>query len=72
MLLHTHSQTYIYTYARTHTQIKLTVSGGVASKYDPIDSTQYTLEEMRAAVQAAEDWGTYIMVHAYHPKVRVS
>lgn len=31
---------------------------------DPIDVTQYTLDEMKAAVEAAEDWGTYVMVCA--------
>lgn len=46
-------------------QIKLTAGGGTSSAYDPIDVTQYTLDEMKAAVDAAEDWGTYVMVHAY-------
>ena len=46
-------------------QIKLMAGGGTASAYDPIDVTQYTLDEMRAAVEAAEDWGTYVTVHAY-------
>ena len=41
--------------------------GGIASPYDPIDVTQYTEAELRAAVEAAEDWGTYVMVHAYTP-----
>ena len=36
--------------------------------YDPLDVTQYTLDEMKAAVEAAEDWGTYVMVHAYTPR----
>jgi imidazolonepropionase-like amidohydrolase len=49
-------------------QIKLMAGGGVASLYDPIDATQYTLAEMRAAVDAAENWGTYVMVHAYTPR----
>lgn len=48
-------------------QIKLMAGGGTSSDYDPLDVTQYTLEEMRAAVQAAEDWGTYVAVHAYTP-----
>jgi imidazolonepropionase-like amidohydrolase len=30
--------------------------------------TQYTVEELRAAVQAAENWGTYVTVHAYTPR----
>ena len=49
-------------------QIKLMAGGGTSSAYDPIDVTQYTLEEMKAAVDAAEDWGTYVMVHAYTPR----
>lgn len=49
------------------TQIKLCAGGGVASEYDPIDVTQFTEEELRAAVSAAEDWGTYVTVHAYTP-----
>jgi len=47
------------------TQIKLATGGGVGSDFDPIDVTQYTEEEMRAAVQAAEDWGTYVMSHTF-------
>ena len=46
-------------------QIKLMAGGGTSSAYDPIDVTQYTFDEMKAAVDAAEDWGTYVMVHAY-------
>ncbi len=47
------------------TQIKLMAGGGVTSIYDPIDATQYTVDEIRAAVAAAENWGTYVTVHAY-------
>lgn len=46
-------------------QIKMMAGGGVSSAYDPIDVTQYTEAELRAGVEAAEDWGTYVMVHAY-------
>lgn len=42
--------------------------GGTSSAYDPVDVTQYTLDEMKAAVEAAEDWGTYVTVHAYTPR----
>ncbi len=49
-------------------QIKLMAGGGISSEYDPIDVTQYTFDEMRAAVEAAEDWGTYVTVHAYTPR----
>src|SRR5690625_990302 len=47
------------------TQIKLMVGGGVTSLYDPIDSIQFTDDEIKAGVQAAKDWGTYVMVHVY-------
>jgi imidazolonepropionase-like amidohydrolase len=50
------------------TQIKVMAGGGAASAYDPLDVAQYTLDEMKAAVQAADDWGTYVTVHAYTPK----
>ena len=49
-------------------QIKLMAGGGVASSYDPLDVTQYTVEEIHAAVEAAENWGTYVTVHAYTPR----
>ncbi|AXJ02356.1 Imidazolonepropionase [Cyclonatronum proteinivorum] len=47
--------------------IKLAGGGGVSSMYDPLDAVQYTYDEIRAAVQAAENWGTYVMIHAYTP-----
>ena len=50
------------------TQIKLMAGGGVASPYDPLDVTQYTEPEFHAAVEAAENWGTYVTVHAYTPR----
>ena len=49
-------------------QIKLMAGGGTSSDYDPLDVTQYTLDELRAAVEAADDWNTYVTVHAYTPK----
>jgi imidazolonepropionase-like amidohydrolase len=48
--------------------IKLMAGGGVASPFDPLDVTQYTVPELRAAVEAAENWGTYVTVHAYTPR----
>jgi imidazolonepropionase-like amidohydrolase len=53
---------------RGASQIKVMAGGGVASPHDPIDVTQYTEAEMRAAVEAAANWGTYVMVHAYTPQ----
>jgi len=48
-------------------QIKLTAGGGVASPHSPIDASTFTEAELRAAVEAAENWGTYVTVHAYMP-----
>ena len=42
------------------TQIKLTAGGGVASPHSPIDVSTFTEAELRAAVEAAENWGTYV------------
>jgi imidazolonepropionase-like amidohydrolase len=52
---------------RGASQIKVMAGGGVSSDFDPLDVTQFTEDEMRAAVEAAEDWGTYVTVHAYTP-----
>jgi imidazolonepropionase-like amidohydrolase len=49
------------------TQIKLTAGGGVASPHSPLDVSTFTVPELRAAVEAAENWGTYVTVHAYTP-----
>jgi len=46
-------------------QIKLMTGGGAASMYDPLYTLQFTPEEIRAAVQAAEDYGTYVATHVY-------
>jgi imidazolonepropionase-like amidohydrolase len=48
-------------------QIKIMVSGGVASPYDPLDSRQFTLEEIAAAVEEAAAFGRYTQAHAYTP-----
>lgn len=49
-------------------QIKMMAGGGVSSVFDPIDVTQFSDEELRAGVEAAADWGTYVAVHAYTPR----
>lgn len=49
------------------TQIKLAAGGGTSSSFDPLDVQQYTLEEIRAAVEVASTWNTYVTVHAYTP-----
>ena len=45
--------------------IKIMVSGGVASPRDPLEATQFTREEISAAVGEATAWGTYVASHAY-------
>jgi imidazolonepropionase-like amidohydrolase len=48
-------------------QIKLTAGGGVSSPHSPLDVSTFTEAELRAAVEAAANWGTYVTVHAYTP-----
>jgi imidazolonepropionase-like amidohydrolase len=50
------------------THIKIVASGGVASPYDPIWNLQYSGEEVRAIVEEAKAWHTYVMAHAYSPE----
>jgi len=45
--------------------IKIMVSGGVASQADPLESLQYRMDEIEAAVEEATRWGTYVCAHAY-------
>jgi imidazolonepropionase-like amidohydrolase len=46
-------------------QIKLTAGGGVASPFSPLDVVTFNEDELRAAVEAAENWGTYVCTHSY-------
>ena len=46
-------------------QVKVMAGGGVSSPYDPIDVTEYTFEEMKASVDVARTWNTYVAVHAF-------
>lgn len=48
------------------TQLKIMAGSGCASAFDPIHMTQFTEDEMRAAVEVAKDYGTYVLCHAYH------
>ena len=48
-------------------QIKLMAGGGVASPHSPLDVSTFNESELHAAVEAAENWGTYVTVHAYTP-----
>ena len=46
--------------------IKLAAGGGYSSPADPLLGNQYTFDEIKAAVDTAADWGTYVTIHAYH------
>jgi len=51
---------------RGASQVKIAVGGGTGSYADPLDVVEFTDEEIRAAVQAAADWGTYVLAHVYN------
>ncbi|WP_210454897.1 metal-dependent hydrolase family protein [Vibrio crassostreae] len=46
-------------------QIKIMAGGGASSTFDPLDTSQFTSDEMEAAVQAASDYGTYVAAHIH-------
>ena len=48
--------------------IKIMGGGGVASTFDPLNATQLSLEEMKAVVDVADDYGSYVAIHAYHDR----
>ncbi len=48
--------------------IKIMAGGGMASDFDPIEVTQFSLEEMRAMQGVADEYGSYACVHAYHDR----
>ena len=48
--------------------VKIMMSGGVASPYDPLDSLQFTPGEAAAAVEEAAAFGRYVCAHAYTPE----
>ena len=49
-------------------QVKIMMSGGVASPYDPLDSLQFSVGEVEAAVEEAQAFGRYVCAHAYTPE----
>jgi imidazolonepropionase-like amidohydrolase len=50
------------------TQIKIMAGGGGSSRFDPIDTTQYSKDEICAIVEAAKDWGTYVGAHTFNDR----
>ncbi|MCP4073919.1 MAG: amidohydrolase family protein [Hyphomicrobiales bacterium] len=55
-------------FRRGATHIKIMGGGGVSSAFDPLHTTQFSIEEMQAVVGVAEDYGSYVTVHAYHDR----
>ena len=51
---------------RGSSQIKIGVGGGTGTETDPLDVVQFTEDEIRAAVEAASDWHTYVTAHVYN------
>jgi imidazolonepropionase-like amidohydrolase len=49
-------------------QIKIMAGGGVSSPNDPLEGTQYSMDELCAAVEEAEAAGRYALAHAYSPR----
>src|SRR5262249_44543831 len=49
-------------------QVKIMMSGGVAPPYDPLDSLQFSMDEVAAAVEEAHAFGRYVCAHAYTPQ----
>jgi imidazolonepropionase-like amidohydrolase len=47
------------------TQIKIMAGGGGSSRFDPMDTTQYSKDEVCAIVEAAKDWNTYVSAHVF-------
>ena len=45
--------------------LKLMAGGGVSSELDPLWSIAYSVDELKAAVEAASFFDTYVTVHAY-------
>jgi imidazolonepropionase-like amidohydrolase len=55
-------------FRRGATHIKIMAGGGVSSEFDPLHMTQFSIDEMKAIVGVAEDYGTYVIAHAYHDR----
>lgn len=51
--------------AKQVAQVKICVGGGVTSLTDPLESVQYTTEELKAANDEAKRFGTYVATHVH-------
>lgn len=45
-------------------QLKVVGGGGVSSPNSPLDMSTYSEDELRVAVSVAQDWNTYVTIHA--------
>ena len=50
------------------TQIKIAGGGGVTSVYDPLDVTEFNFDEIKAIVDVAKNWNTYVAAHIFTDK----
>ena len=48
-------------------QIKIMAGGGMSSLCDPVETLQFSLEEIKAIVETAADYGSYVLAHLYTP-----
>ena len=48
--------------------IKIMAGGGIASPSDPLEGTQFSVDELRAACEEAEAANLYALAHAYSPR----
>ncbi|PYG31033.1 metal-dependent hydrolase family protein [Pelagimonas varians] len=54
-------------------QIKITTGGGVSSQYDPLDVSEYSVDEIEAVVEEASNFNTYVASHVMTDEgIRVS
>ncbi|MDV5168564.1 amidohydrolase family protein [Photobacterium rosenbergii] len=49
-------------------QIKITTGGGVSSQYDPLDVSEYSVDEIKAVVEEAKNYNTYVIAHVMTDK----
>lgn len=45
------------------TQIKICTGGGVSSEFDPLDVSEYSVDEIKAIVEEATNYNTYVLSH---------
>ena len=53
------------------TQIKIMAGGGGSSRFDPMDTTQFSESETCAIVEATKDWGTYVAAHVFTDRAMI-